>query len=113
MELMTNSNLGIELAHLRADIRKILFRVGVRILFTAFIIVFILLDYILLEPSGNHTAKKTAQTTLDAIIGISVAAIFVITYMVYVFSPLFHCRDSMIFYQNGIGVGKKHGPSIH
>ena len=45
MDLMANNNLGRELVHLRADIRKIIFHVGIRILFTALIIFTILIEY--------------------------------------------------------------------
>ena len=57
MDLMANNNLGRELVHLRADIRKIIFHVGIRILFTALIIFTILIEYFLSEPSSNHVAN--------------------------------------------------------
>ena len=107
MDLMANNNLGRELVHLRADIRKIIFHVGIRILFTALIIFTILIEYFLSEPSSNHVAKKVSPSNIDVFVGILMVAIFVFSYAVFLFSPLFHCRDSIIFYQNGIKFGKK------
>lgn len=107
MDLMTNNNLGRELVHLRADIRKIIFHVGIRILFTALIIFTILIENFLSEPSSNHVAKKVSPSNIDVFVGILMVAVFVFSYAAFLFSPLFHCRDSIILYQNDIKFGKK------
>ncbi len=86
--------MGRKLTEARANMGKIIFRTMLRVLLAAVIL--------LAGIRGNPPNGKPASFMAGLL-----ASLMILAAAVWVFFPLIHCKDHVVFYENGILMGRK------
>lgn len=105
--MQKHKHLGRPITRSGPDAGKIVFQVGTRLLFAAGVCCMALFETRSQQRFSSASVNVSSSYTADMIVGISVVMFFVLTYFVFTFRPLIHCRDSIIFYENGMEICKK------